>query len=130
MQKQARLGFLSYLFLVVSFLFWYRANLAFSNGLYLTETNMQFVFDFFALFALEPGPPEFRESPLIPITELSLLRLLNALAGISAFSALYCCVLGYKARVEPRRYAIPAVLSISLLFVSARLAYWTHMIYG
>lgn len=130
MQKQARLSFLSYLFLVASFLFWYRANLAFCNGLFLTTTNMQFVFDFFALFPSAPGPSEFRALPQISINKFSLMCLLNALAALGALSALYYSSLGYKVRDEPRWYSIPAVLSITMLFLTARLAYWSYTIYG
>ena len=126
MQRQTRLALFSYIFVACSLLFWYRADLAFRNGLFMATTNMQLVFDFFALFPHEPTTPGMHAAPLIPITEASLMYLLAALAALSAASGLYCSGLGYKMRVEPRWYAIPAVLSIVMIFLSIRLVYWAY----
>ena len=128
MQKQAKLCILSYLFLVASFLFWYRANLAFSNGLFVTTTNMQLVYDFYALFPSDPGPLGYRAAPFL--NEYSLMHFLAILSSLTAFSGLYCAGLGYKARAEPRWYAIPTVLCLAVLFLSARLIYWAYSAYG
>ena len=128
MQNQAKSRILCYLFLVASFLFWYRANLASSNGLFVTTTNMQLLYDFYALFPSDPGPPEYRAAPLV--NEYSLMHLLAILASLTALSGLYCASLGYRARAEPRWYAVPTVLCLTLLFLSVRLIYGAYSVYG
>jgi len=122
--KQTKAIFAAYLFSVLSFLLWFRADLAFRNGVHVLATNLHFILDLLARLPLQPGPAEFKSAPLIPISEYSLMLMLAGLAALAALAGLYFCRLVFKAKAEPRWYVVPGIICFCLLFLSARLAYW------
>jgi len=124
MLKQTKAVFAAYLFSAMSFVLWFRADLAFRNGVHVVATNLHFILDLLAKLPLLPGPAEFRPAPLVPLSEYSLMFMLLGLATSAALAGLYFCSLGFKAKAEPRWYVIPGIICLCLLFMSARLVYW------
>jgi len=124
MLKLTKPVFAAYLFSAMSFVLWFRADLAFRNGVHVVATNLHFILDLLAKLPLQPGPAEFKPAPLVPLSEFSLMLMLAGLAASAALAGLYFCRLGFRAKTEPQWYVIPGIICISLLFLTARLAYW------
>ncbi len=126
MLKPARLNLFSYVFVGLSFLFWHRALIAYDNGLFFKNTNFDFVFNLVGASNNTPGPAEYRAPPLIPINEQSILYFLVSFSFFFAIAALYCCYKSYRSKQEVRWYSIPALLSVTMLFLAVRLGCWAY----
>src|SRR6516225_6610643 len=118
MASSPRFSYSAMACLMLAVISYFRADLAFTNGAFGTDTNLHYVTSIFRLIPKTPRPPGFW--PASPISEERLMVGLVLLSLLFAVAAIAFTVKARRRNEAPTMYAGIAALSVGVAVLATR----------